>query len=128
LVALAANLGNLLDRAPGRVTKSTVVTFAVLLAGTGAGSELTGPAMVVGAGLGLLVPDLRERVMLGDAGANALGAAVGVGAVVACSPGVRLVLLAAVAVLNLASEVVSFSRVIDATPPLRWADRVGRVA
>jgi hypothetical protein len=31
-----------------------------------------------------------------------------------------------VAVLNLASEWVSFSRVIDAAPPLRAADRWGR--
>ena len=67
---------------------------------------------MLGAGAGLLVPDLRERCMLGDAGANVLGAAVGLGVVLACSPGVRLVVLAVVVALNLASEVVSFSRVI----------------
>ena len=126
LVALAANLGNLLDRAPGRVGKSVLVAGAVLLVATGFGPELAGVALVVGAGLGLLVPDLRERCMLGDAGANALGAAVGLGVVLACSPGVRLVVLAVVAVLNLASEVVSFSRVIERVPPLRALDRLGR--
>jgi hypothetical protein len=126
LVALAANLANLLDRAPGRVTKATAVTFAVLAVATGVGAELAGPALVVGAGLGLLVPDLRERCMLGDSGANPLGAAVGVGVVLACSPGIRLAALVVVAALNLASELVSFTRVIDGTPPLRWLDRVGR--
>lgn len=126
LVALAANLGNLLDRAPGRVGKSVLVAGAVLLVATGAGPELAGVALVLGAGAGLLVPDLRERCMLGDAGANALGAAVGLGVVLACSPGVRVVVLVVVAVLNVASEVVSFSRVIDAVPPLRWLDHLGR--
>ena len=33
-----------------------------------------------------------------------------------------LVLLA----LNVAAELVSFSRVIDAVPPLRWFDRLGQ--
>ncbi|HYZ98915.1 MAG TPA: hypothetical protein VE575_09215, partial [Acidimicrobiales bacterium] len=67
------------------------------------------------------------RLMLGDAGANALGAALGLGVVLACSPGVRTVVLVVVAVVNLASERVSFSRVISATPPLRVADRWGRL-
>jgi hypothetical protein len=126
LVALAANLANLLDRRPGRVAKVAVAAGVALLAATGFEPALAGTGLLVGAGAGLLVPDLRERCMLGDAGANVLGAAVGVGVVVACSPGVRLVVLAVVAALNVVSEVVSFSRVIDATPPLRWIDQLGR--
>ena len=35
LVALAANLGNLLDRAPGRTTKVALVAFVVLVLGAG---------------------------------------------------------------------------------------------
>jgi UDP-GlcNAc:undecaprenyl-phosphate GlcNAc-1-phosphate transferase len=126
LVALSANLANLLDRAPGRVLKGGGAVFLVLAIGTGAGPELAGVGLAVGACLGLLVPDLRERCMLGDAGANPLGAVLGVGVVVACSPDVRLVVLAAVAVLNLLSEVVSYSKVIDRVPPLRFLDRLGR--
>lgn len=127
LVALSANLANLLDRAPGRVLKSGGAVFVVLAAATGAEPELAGVAVAVGAALGLLVPDLRERCMLGDAGANPLGAVLGVGVVVACNPEVRLVVLAAVAALNLLSEVVSFSDVIDRVPPLRFVDRLGRI-
>ena len=126
LVALAANLGNLFDRAPGRTTKVTLVAFAVLVAAAGAEPVLAGVALAVGAGAGLLAADLSERLMLGDAGANVLGAALGLGVVLACSPGVRTAVLVVVALLNLASERVSFSRVINAVPPLRTADRWGR--
>jgi hypothetical protein len=55
-----------------------------------------------------------------------LGAALGLGVVLACAPGTRTVVLVAVALLNLVSERVSFSRVIAAVPPLRAADRFGR--
>lgn len=65
--------------------------------------------------------------MLGDAGANVVGAALGLGVVLACSPGARNAVLLVVAALNLVSERVSFSRVIAATPPLRAADRWGRL-
>ena len=126
LVALAANLGNLFDRAPGRTTKVTLVAFAVLVAAAGAEPVLAGVALAVGAGAGLLTADLSERLMLGDAGANVLGAALGLGVVLACSTGVRTAVLVVVALLNLASERVSFSRVINAVPPLRTADRWGR--
>jgi hypothetical protein len=126
LVALAANLGNLFDRAPGRTIKVALVALAALVVGAGAEPRLVGVALVVGAGAGLLTADLGERMMLGDAGANVLGAALGLGVVLACSPGVRTVVLVVVAALNLASERVSFSRVIARVPPLRAADAWGR--
>jgi UDP-N-acetylmuramyl pentapeptide phosphotransferase/UDP-N-acetylglucosamine-1-phosphate transferase len=128
LVALAANLGNLLDRAPGRVVKAGLVAFGVLVIATAEGVRLGGVAVAAGAAAGLLLPDVRERMMLGDAGANALGGAIGIGVVVACAPGTRMVWLVVVAALNLAAELVSFSRVIEAVPPLRAADRWGRPA
>jgi hypothetical protein len=126
VVALAANLANLFDRAPGRVTKVAFVAFVALVVAGGATSELTGAALAMGAALGLLVPDLRERLMLGDAGANPLGGALGLGLVLAFSPGVRTAALVVLVALNLASEVVSFSRVIDRVPPLRYLDGAGR--
>jgi UDP-GlcNAc:undecaprenyl-phosphate GlcNAc-1-phosphate transferase len=127
LIALAANLGNLFDRAPGRVTKVTLLAFVAVLAAAGIDEEaLVGVAVVVGAGVGLLVPDLREDLMLGDAGANVLGAVVGLGVVLTATPFVRGMVLLVVAGLNLTSEVVSFSRVIDRVPPLRTLDRLGR--
>jgi hypothetical protein len=127
LVALAANLGNLFDRAPGRTTKVALLGLVALVLAAGAEPALAGVALVVGAGAGLLPADLGERMMLGDAGANVLGAVLGLGVVVACAPVTRTVVLVVVALLNLASERVSFSRVIAAVAPLRAADRWGRL-
>jgi UDP-N-acetylmuramyl pentapeptide phosphotransferase/UDP-N-acetylglucosamine-1-phosphate transferase len=74
----------------------------------------------------LLLDDLHERLMLGDTGANVLGGVLGLGVVLSCGPSVRLVVCVALAALNLLSEVVSFSRVIGAVPPLRALDHWGR--
>jgi UDP-N-acetylmuramyl pentapeptide phosphotransferase/UDP-N-acetylglucosamine-1-phosphate transferase len=126
LVALAANLGNLFDRAPGRVGKVGLAGFLVLAVATAASSELGPVALVMGAVAALLLDDLHERVMLGDTGANALGGVLGLGVVLTTAPSTRLVVLVVLAGLNLASELVSFSRVIEAVPPLRALDRLGR--
>jgi UDP-N-acetylmuramyl pentapeptide phosphotransferase/UDP-N-acetylglucosamine-1-phosphate transferase len=127
LVALAANLGNAFDRAPGRTIKVSLVAWlplAVAAGGSAAGVAL-GP--VIGAAVGLLPEDLGERLMLGDAGANALGAALGLGAVLTLGPGARLVTAGVLVVLNVAADVVSFSRVIKNTPALDRLDRLGRL-
>ena len=125
IVAMAANLANLLDRAPGRVIKAAGGAFLVA-ALVARSPTLLGPGVGVGAGLGLLGVDLRERGMLGDAGANPLGALCGMAALAAApGAGARWLLVAALRGLNLLSEVVSFSTIIDRTPPLRWLDRAG---
>lgn len=126
LVAAAANLGNLFDRAPGRVLKMAAVGLGIVVACGTSAALVSGPVVVVAAGLGLLGVDLSERGMLGDTGANVLGAAVGLGLLGALGATGEWIALGAVAALNLVSERVSFSRVIDRTPPLRWLDRLGR--
>ena len=125
LIALAANLGNLFDRAPGRTIKVALVAYVpvALVLGTGAVGIAIAPVM--GAALGVLPEDLRERLMLGDTGANVLGAVLGVAVVLGTSRTTRNGVIAALIVLNVAAEFVSFSRVIDAVPPLRWFDRLG---
>jgi len=123
VVALSANLGNLLDRAPGRTTKAAAAAAAGLL---GADRLAPGPALLVAATLATLPADLAQTSMLGDTGANLSGAAVGVGLVSGLSPRGRWVALAALGALTLASERWSFSAVIDSTPPLRWLDGLGQ--
>jgi UDP-N-acetylmuramyl pentapeptide phosphotransferase/UDP-N-acetylglucosamine-1-phosphate transferase len=82
-------------------------------------------AAPLGAGLALLSEDLGERAMLGDAGANALGAMLGAAASRLPRP-VRIALLAGIAALTAASEKVSFTKVIERTPALRKLDMLGR--
>ena len=125
LICLSANLANLFDRAPGRVIKAGTLAFMVAWITVAAPASLAPVALVIGASLGLLVPDLREELMLGDAGANVIGAALGYGVVVSVSEWWRWGALVVVALANLVSERVSFTRVIDAVPPLRWLDRFG---
>jgi UDP-GlcNAc:undecaprenyl-phosphate/decaprenyl-phosphate GlcNAc-1-phosphate transferase len=91
----------------------------------GQGALLT-VAAPLGAAIALLPEDLGERAMLGDAGANALGALLGVAAAASLSRPARLALLAAITGLTAASEVVSFTAVIERTPALRWLDMLGR--
>jgi hypothetical protein len=126
LVALCANLANLFDRAPGRTIKAGLGAFVLLLLTVRSAEDLSGIAVMMGAALGLFLDDLHERLMLGDAGSNVIGAVLGLAVVVVCAPATRDLALVAVTVLNVAGELVSFSRVIDSVPPLRAVDQAGR--
>ena len=70
--------------------------------------------------------DLDAEGMLGDCGANLLGAVLGVGAVLALPLPAQLGLLFFWLAVNLSSEVVSFSRLIEEVPLLRFLDLLGR--
>ncbi len=83
-------------------------------------------AAPLGAAVALLPEDLGERAMLGDAGANALGAMLAAAAAGGLSRRSRLAILAGVTALTAASEVVSFTKVIQRTAPLHWLDMLGR--
>lgn len=123
LVAGSANLLNLFDLRPGRAIKvSALASLALALAGPAARSAVAAPA---GAAIALLPEDLGERAMLGDCGANAVGAMLGAAAA-SLPRSARVAALAAVTGLTLASEKVSFTKVIERTPALRWADMLGR--
>jgi UDP-GlcNAc:undecaprenyl-phosphate/decaprenyl-phosphate GlcNAc-1-phosphate transferase len=125
LVAGGANLLNLFDLRPGRAIKVVTLSAALI---TAAGGErgARAAAAPLGAALALLPDDLGERAMLGDAGANALGAMLGGAAAVSLPRPARIALLAGIVALTGASEKVSFTKVIERTPPLRWLDMLGR--
>jgi UDP-N-acetylmuramyl pentapeptide phosphotransferase/UDP-N-acetylglucosamine-1-phosphate transferase len=124
LVAGAANLVNLFDLRPGRAIKVSLLVSAALAAtGPQARASVAAPA---GAALALLPEDLGERAMLGDSGANALGAMLGVAAASSLPRPARLGVLAGIVGLTVASEKVSFTKVIARTPALNWLDMLGR--
>jgi UDP-GlcNAc:undecaprenyl-phosphate GlcNAc-1-phosphate transferase len=125
LIAGSTNLWNGLDVRPGRATK----WFLVVCATGVVWMPHAGPfAVGVAAGaIVALIPDLRERAMLGDAGANLLGFTAGL-ALYVRSPASWIPYEAiAMVVANFVAETVSLSRVIDAVPPLRWFDQAGCV-
>jgi hypothetical protein len=125
VIALAANLFNLLDRAPGRAAKLWLVAMVPLFVLAPA-EWAVAVAGTVGAALAVLPADLAARGMLGDAGANPLGAVWGLGLALSVGTAGRAAAAAALLLLNLISERYSFSDVIDRTPPLRVFDRLGR--
>jgi hypothetical protein len=125
LIAGCANLWNGLDVRPGRALKFGLVAM-IGIVNAPVGSLPTLPGVAFGSVLALW-PDLRERAMLGDSGANLLGFTVGTGLyVVLPGQGVAVGAVAAV-VLNVLAETVTLSRAIDAIPPLRWFDGLGRL-
>lgn len=152
LIAGTANLANLLDLRPGRALKATVLVatplsyFSCAAAKTpasgasGAASATpAAPASASGASaqrllasglnaaaITALVEDLQETTMLGDTGANAAGALLGTSLAANDSWKLRLGAALGVVGLILASEKVSFSKVIAANPALNWLDQLWR--
>jgi UDP-N-acetylmuramyl pentapeptide phosphotransferase/UDP-N-acetylglucosamine-1-phosphate transferase len=122
VIAGTANLINLLDLRPGRALRAGLITSTPLLRGE-AGGLLAGP---VGAAAALLPGDLHEEIMLGDTGANSLGALIGLRAIANAGPARRAAMLVGLAALTAASEKVSFTKVIESTPGLRELDELGR--
>lgn len=126
VLVLATNVFNLLDLRPGRSTKAFVLLGVGLTAGS---TELrplwalglfAAPALVAG------VYDLRERAMLGDTGANLLGALAGLWLVLTLSGTGQLVALILLAAITIYGELRSISGFVERTPGLRELDSWGR--
>ena len=113
LVSGSANLLNQLDTKPGRALKAYL----------GAAIALDAP---VGLAVLLLPYDLRERVMLGDAGSNALGAMLGLKSVGRFHGWGRWAAVTAVLGVNLLGERRSLGALIERAPLLRELDAFGR--
>lgn len=126
LVATCTNLWNALDVVPGRALKWGAIGLIAVVAVGWSRPSAAVLAAALGSVLALLPFDLRERAMLGDAGSNPLGFLVGLGlAVVLPTPGLLVAAVLAV-LLQAAAETVTLSRLIEALPPLRWFDGLGR--
>lgn len=137
LIAGTANLANLLDLRPGRALKATVLVAAPLsyfsaaaakpeASASGASAQRLLASGLNAAAITALVEDLQETTMLGDTGANAAGALLGTSLAANDSWKLRLGAALGVVGLILASEKVSFSKVIAANPALNWLDQLWR--
>jgi hypothetical protein len=142
-IALTSNLVNLLDLRPGRAPKgytllavlgsiSTGLLLSPRVSGATLAQRALSAAVLAIFTLGPVVAvwryDLGGRGMLGDAGANSMGVVAGLLIVAGLPWWGTLGYFAVVLALNLVSERVSFSSVIERTAPLRWLDMLGRAA
>jgi UDP-GlcNAc:undecaprenyl-phosphate/decaprenyl-phosphate GlcNAc-1-phosphate transferase len=127
LLLLTTNLFNLLDLRPGRVEKVFVALLAALCIGALTAEPLKLLGIFIGPVLVVAAYTLRERAMLGDIGANLVGALAGVALLVTLGETGRYVALGVVAALNIYGEFRSISRTIDGVPLLRSLDSLGRV-
>ena len=127
-IASWADVHNLLDLRPGRALKAAALLTAPLLADRrrAAAASRALAAGCLGAAAAALPGDLMEETMLGDTGANALGALAGTALAAHPARPVRVAAAAAGTGRVLASERVSFTRVIARTPALAALDAVGR--
>jgi UDP-GlcNAc:undecaprenyl-phosphate GlcNAc-1-phosphate transferase len=128
VLVLATNVFNLLDLRPGRSSKA----FVALGIGLGLGSGEVRPLWAIGlfAAPALVAGffDLRERAMLGDTGANLLGALAGLWLVLTLSGTGQLVALALLGAITVYGELRSISTLVERTPLLRQLDCLGRPA
>jgi UDP-GlcNAc:undecaprenyl-phosphate/decaprenyl-phosphate GlcNAc-1-phosphate transferase len=126
VLVLATNVFNLLDLRPGRAIKAFVLLGAGLTLGSFDARPLwslglfAAPALVAG------LYDLRERAMLGDTGANLLGALAGLWLVLTLSGAGQLVALGLLAAITVYGELRSISGFVERTPGLRALDSLGR--
>jgi hypothetical protein len=123
LIAGVTNLWNLLDVAPGRALKFGLISALILVV-------VESSALVwatIGSAAVLLPLDVRERGMLGDAGANVLGFVLGFLLFRRLSTLGMAIALGIVLVLHGLAETVTLTRIIRAVPPLRWLDDLWRL-
>jgi len=129
LVAVSANSVNVLDARPGRAVKGFVLASVIVLV-LGCRAPLPGAlailASLIGGAVVFAWADLGERAMLGDTGANSLGCVLGIAVLGLTSWPVWVALSVVLAVLCLAADRWSLSRLIDSAPVLRWIDELGR--
>ncbi|MCL2881498.1 MAG: hypothetical protein FWF45_01190 [Coriobacteriia bacterium] len=145
-LALCANFVNLCDLRPGRASKVTLLllvggfVYRLVISWIASGHALSGGLLFqsflsqVSYFLIFLLPvlatmryDLREQGMLGDAGANPAGFIAGAYIVTTLGLSGLIVFLLIMLALNLISEKISFSRVIEKNPLLLWLDQIGRI-
>lgn len=124
VIALGANFLNLLDLRPGRAGKAFILLAlpSLLLRWVSLG-PLFGLLCAV---VGYLPWDLRRRVMMGDAGSNPLGAALGLATAIYSPLYVKIILSVILLGLNALSERVSFSGIIESNRFLHFLDQLGQ--
>lgn len=122
-ISLIANLVNLFDLAPGRSLKISILSVVICVSIV---SQYEWQYGVLGILLVLLYLDLKEYMMIGDIGSNMIGALVGFNIVNIATLNQTYIIVAVAFALNLLSEFISFSKIINSFLPLRLLDTLGQ--
>lgn len=126
LIALSANSVNLMDCRPSRALKFVVLMLLVCgLAGWANPLRFPPMALLCVAVLVYAPFDFRTKVMMGDVGSNALGAAGGVWAITHLAVIPQAAVLLLLTGLLLYTERHSISELIQKHPTLSFLDRLG---
>lgn len=126
LVSLSINVLNLLDLRPGRAGKAFLMIMLFIFWHKAKAGPLFLLYAVIGAVLAYLPLDLQGRVMLGDTGANVLGAVVGMALLWSRAPALKAIVVIFMLFLHLFCEVYSLGKAIEGIPLLSSLDRIGR--
>ncbi len=126
IIALSANMLNLLDLRPGRASGTFLLVSMLLLATMWSRHQFITPLMILAVPVIILHErDCRARAMMGDCGSNSLGAALGISSVLLFPGWVAHALMLLVLVgLHLLAEKISFTKVIAGNPILSKLDRM----
>lgn len=125
VIALTANWINLLDVRPGRALKGTALIFLLLLP-TVRGVFVIPLWILSGIVTAYFPYDIKAKAMLGDAGANFIGAVLGYIAVQNLHTGALVGVLTALLGLHIYTELYSLSRLIERNGVLTWLDGLGQ--
>ncbi|MDO5707764.1 MAG: phospho-N-acetylmuramoyl-pentapeptide-transferase [Andreesenia angusta] len=126
LIALFANIINLFDLRPGRASKAFIfflLIFAIMLKDN---SYYNYILIFLGGIIAYINKDLKALVMLGDTGANAMGISLGILAAISLNIEIKIGLLLFLIILNLVSEFVSFTKIIERVKIFKFIDELGR--
>ncbi|HUV04796.1 MAG TPA: hypothetical protein VMX94_06785 [Armatimonadota bacterium] len=124
VIGLAANTLNLLDLRPGRAASCFWLgVLALAAARLGKLAIWAGLIPVLIPAVWLTMLDRSARVMLGDAGSNAVGAILGLALVYEAGVPARIVLVLIMIAVHLYAEKYSISELIEGNRVLRGVDR-----
>ncbi|GIM47432.1 hypothetical protein DNHGIG_29810 [Collibacillus ludicampi] len=125
-MALMANAINLLDVKPGRAIKGVILVGISILIVSRSVDILLPLLLLFGVILAFFPADMAGQVMLGDTGANFLGAVLGFLLVRMLDVPETCMLLAGLMLFHIYTEFHSLSELIENNRFLRWLDEWGR--
>lgn len=126
IVALSINAINLLDLRPGRAGKGFLFFTLLLVPFIRSLEQLMLLSIFWGLLLAYMPIDLKAKAMMGDAGSNTLGVALGVLAVYVLPWWGKSIYLAFLVGFHILTEKVSLTKLIEENQFLKYIDMLGR--